>query len=216
MVHKVPIVETGIFQTKLDCHSLEVLGCMRLEGARESSCIGGVAHPLHQMVSIAVKSQQLLFIMTPATRSEKESTLDCTQEEEVRRLSLSLMVILCFAGDISNVRLAMVTDLNGPTPQFSLTCISTGGPVTWTRDSTTVTEGTETVLDDPETSQYTHILNVTTAGEYTCTVSNNKPSSNSATYMLEGAQNSHIIEHYVYVSPPPPPPPPQALLLPVM
>ena len=38
--------------------------------------------------------------------------------------------------------------------QMTLTCISTRGPattVTWTRDSTTVTEGTETVLDDPET-----------------------------------------------------------------
>ena len=36
--------------------------------------------------------------------------------------------------------------------QMTLTCISTGGPattVTWTRDSITVDEGTETVLDDP-------------------------------------------------------------------
>ena len=64
--------------------------------------------------------------------------------------------------------------------QLTLTCISTGGPattVTWTRDSTTVTEGTETVLDDPVTAQYTHTLPVTTGGEYTCTVSNKKPSS---------------------------------------
>ena len=67
--------------------------------------------------------------------------------------------------------------------QMTLTCISTGGPattVTWTRDSTTVTEGTETVLDDPVTAQYTHTLTVTTGGEYTCTVSNNKQSSDSA------------------------------------
>ena len=64
--------------------------------------------------------------------------------------------------------------------QLTLTCISTGGPattVTWTRDSTTVTEGTETVLNDPETAQYTHTLTVTAAGVYTCTVTNNKPSS---------------------------------------
>ena len=75
--------------------------------------------------------------------------------------------------------------------QLTLTCISTGGPattVTWTRDSTTVTEGTETVLDDPETAQYTHTLTVTTAGEYTCTVENNKPSSASATITLTGIQ----------------------------
>ena len=71
--------------------------------------------------------------------------------------------------------------------QLTLTCISTGGPattVTWTKDSTTVTEGTHTVLDDPETAQYTHTLTVTTGGEYTCTVANNKPSSALATIIL--------------------------------
>ena len=70
---------------------------------------------------------------------------------------------------------------------LTFTCISTGGPattVTWTRDSTTVTEGTGTVLDDPVTAQYTHTLNVTTGGEYTCTVSNNKPSIGSASIII--------------------------------
>ena len=73
--------------------------------------------------------------------------------------------------------------------QMTLTCISTGGPATtatWTRDSITVTEGTETVLDDPETARYTHTLTVTTEGEYTCTVSNNKPSSHSTSIILGG------------------------------
>ena len=74
--------------------------------------------------------------------------------------------------------------------QLLLTYISTGGPattVTWTRDSTLVTEGTtETVLNDPETANYTHTLTVTTAGEYTCTVANNKPSSDSATITVSG------------------------------
>ena len=72
---------------------------------------------------------------------------------------------------------------------LTLTCISTGGPattVTWTRDSTTVTEGTETVLNDPVTGQYTHTLTMTTAGVYTCTVSNNKPSSESDSITVEG------------------------------
>ena len=69
------------------------------------------------------------------------------------------------------------SDLNGPTPQFTLTCISTGGPattVTWTRDSITVTEGTETVLDDRVTAEYTHTLTVNeiVGGVYTCTVAN--------------------------------------------
>ena len=71
----------------------------------------------------------------------------------------------------------------------ALTCISTGGPattVTWIRDSTTVTQGTQTVLNDPETAQYTHTLTVTTAGEYTCTVANNKPSTTSAYLTLAG------------------------------
>ena len=74
--------------------------------------------------------------------------------------------------------------------QLLLTCISTGGPattVTWTQDSTLVAEGTTvTVLNDPETANYTHTLTVTTAGEYTCTVANNKPSSASATITVSG------------------------------
>ena len=77
-----------------------------------------------------------------------------------------------------------VSDIRGVNPQFKLTCISTGGPattVTWTRDSITVTEGTETVLNDPVTAQYTHTLTVTgrQPGIYTCTVVNNKPSRDS-------------------------------------
>ena len=71
----------------------------------------------------------------------------------------------------------MTTNNNGASPQFTLTCISTGGPattVTWTRDSTTVTERTETVLDDPVTAKYTHTLTVTgrLPGLYNCTVEN--------------------------------------------
>ena len=83
------------------------------------------------------------------------------------------------------------SDLNGASPQFTLTCISTGGPattVTWTRDSVTVTEGTETVLDNRETSQYTHTLTVTgrLGGLYTCNVTNNRPSSASYSYTVPG------------------------------
>ena len=82
--------------------------------------------------------------------------------------------------------------------QGVLTCISTGGPattVTWTRDSVTVTEGTETVLDNPVTSQYTHTLTVTgrLGGLYTCTVANNKPSEDSASYTVKGIL---LVEYY--------------------
>ena len=80
-------------------------------------------------------------------------------------------------------------DLNGDNFQFTLTCISTGGPattVTWTRDSVTVTEGNETVLDDRVTSQYTHTLTVTgrLGGLYTCTVANNRPTNNVTSAQL--------------------------------
>ena len=71
----------------------------------------------------------------------------------------------------------------------TLTCISTGGPattVTWTRDSVTVTEGNETVLDNSTIAQYTHTLTVTSAGEYTCTVTNVKPSTASASITVQG------------------------------
>ena len=99
-----------------------------------------------------------------------------------------------FSGAISisgGVTLTVDSDLNGASPQFTLTCISTGGPatnVTWTRDSVTITEGTETVLDDPVTARYTHTLTVTERlpGLYTCTVANNKPSSDSAQYYVNG------------------------------
>ena len=69
----------------------------------------------------------------------------------------------------------------------TLTCISTGGPattVTWTRDSTTVTEGNETVLNDAPTANYTHTLSVSIGGEYKCTVTNDKPSTASASITL--------------------------------
>ena len=86
------------------------------------------------------------------------------------------------------------SDLNGASPQFTLTCISTGGPattVTWTRDSVTVTEGNVTVLDNRTTSQYTHTLTVTgrLGGDYRCTVTNGKPSEASAQFIVQGMQN---------------------------
>ena len=83
------------------------------------------------------------------------------------------------------------SDPNGPSSQFTLICISTGGPATtvnWTRNSTTVTEGTETVLDDPVTAQYNHTLTVTGSlgGLYKCIVTNNKPSYASASFVQQG------------------------------
>ena len=108
--------------------------------------------------------------------------------------------LLYYIGNIrisGDIKFSVVSDLNGPTPQFTLTCISTGGPattVTWTRDSTTVTEGTETVLDDPETAQYTHTLTVigNHSGLYMCSVTNNKPSHDSASILCIGKRYDRI------------------------
>ena len=82
------------------------------------------------------------------------------------------------------------SDLNGDSPQFSLTCTSTGGPattVTWTRDSQTVSGGV-TVFNNAVTAQYTHTLTVTgrLGGQYQCTVANSKPSSATAQLTVQG------------------------------
>ena len=105
----------------------------------------------------------------------------------------------CFLGASTipdGVTLTVDSDLNGASPQFTLTCISTGGPattVTWTRDSVTVTEGTKTVLDSNITARYTHTLTVTgrLPGLYECTVANNRPSTDSGTFFVEG-MHSHV------------------------
>ena len=82
-------------------------------------------------------------------------------------------------------------EMVGCTSQLTLTCISSGGPattVTWTRDSTPVIKGNKTVLNDPVTAQYTHTLTVTErlGGNYACTVANNKLSSSSLNFTING------------------------------
>ena len=91
------------------------------------------------------------------------------------------------------VKFTEVSDLRGESPKFNLTCVSTGGPATtvsWTRDSRQLLSQGErgSVLDDPVTAQYTHSLSVTgrQPGKYTCTVSNNKPSSHSTSFSVKG------------------------------
>ena len=88
------------------------------------------------------------------------------------------------------------SDLNGASPQFTLTCISTGGPATtviWTRDSAIAVGDDRTVLVNAETAQYTHTLTVTgrTEGLYRCNVSNSKPSSAAAELSVTG--NAYFI-----------------------
>ena len=83
----------------------------------------------------------------------------------------------------------MDLNLNGKSPQFTLTCISTGGPattVTWTRDSEEASGERVSVLTDPVTAQYTHTLTVNgrLEGQYKCTILNNKPSTATAAYTV--------------------------------
>ena len=108
------------------------------------------------------------------------------------------IVYVCHVGDItiSGVTLNVDSDLNGASPQFTLTCISTGGPatdVTWTRDSGEVMGEKSTMLDDAENADYTHTLTVTgrLPGLYTCTVENDKPSTVSQSFTVEGEMFDH-------------------------
>ena len=82
--------------------------------------------------------------------------------------------------------------------QFTLTCITTGGPatnVTWTRDSEEISGGM-TVLDNAMTAQYTHTVTVTgrLGGQYVFTGSNDKPSQASASYTVKG--NVRLLYYY--------------------
>ena len=95
-------------------------------------------------------------------------------------ISKCWVCLLFFVGDIS------VTDSHYNVNESVITFITTGGPattVTWTRDSEIIPDndnnGIVTVLDNRNTGQYTHTLNISgmaVPGLYGCSVSNNKPS----------------------------------------
>ena len=116
--------------------------------------------------------------------------------------ALLLAESLFFAGDVTikgGVTFTNNSDLNGASPQFTLTCISTGGPattVTWSRDSVILLENELTVLDIAETAQYTHVLTVTErlGGFYQCKVSNSKPSVAVANLPVQGKIHYHCIQ----------------------
>ena len=120
------------------------------------------------------------------------STLDSTIVHKVVYDTYSMIINIPTGGITLSgcMNFTINSDLNGSSPQFTLTCISTGGPattVTWTRHSITVTEGTETVLDDPVTAQYTHTLTVNgrVGGLYKCTVAN-RVSNGSSQLIVSG------------------------------
>ena len=89
------------------------------------------------------------------------------------------------------VTLTVDSDLNGSSPQFTLTCISIGGPattVTWTRDSETAVGIQTSLVVDGVTALYTHTLTVTGGlpGVYTCTVANAISPQDSESFTVEG------------------------------
>ena len=130
---------------------------------------------------------------------------DCILAVEVKSIMIFIIPnhnnLLGDASISGEVTLLVDSDFNGASPRFTLTCISIGGPattVTWTRDSTTATKGTETVLNDPVTGQYTHTLTVTgrLPGLYTCTVANNKPSGDFQTFAVQGELQNIVLFLY--------------------
>ena len=121
--------------------------------------------------------------------------------------NMYMYLLFLHVGDIEiqDIALQLGSDLNGANPQFTLTCISTGGPattVTWTRDSIIVMGVEMSALDNTTTAQYTHILTVTgrMGGFYQCSVANAKPSSNSASLIVLGIYTWIIMCTYMYIS----------------
>lgn len=75
------------------------------------------------------------------------------------------------------------TDFNFESPQFTISCTSSEGPVgcvEWFKNDIPITapESTSTLID-PEEGRYTHVLTVheheNAVGRYACNIYNNKP-----------------------------------------
>ena len=98
--------------------------------------------------------------------------------------------------DVISLNFNLTSELDSPIPTFTLTCTSTGGPVTfvtWMRDGEILTENsnysiTSQILYYSENATYDHTLMVTgrLVGEYECNVSNGKPSSSSGNITVVG------------------------------
>ena len=88
------------------------------------------------------------------------------------------------------MQFSVESGLSTEIPQYTLTCVSTGGPattVTWTRNTKDILRGI-TVLRNPMAANYSHILTLTERleGQYECNVSNNKPSMATKSIHVQG------------------------------
>ena len=109
---------------------------------------------------------------------------------------------------VTALNLKLTSELNSSIPTFTLTCTSTGGPVTtvtWMRDGEVLTGNgnyniTSWMLLHPENATYTHTLMVigTLVGEYECNVSNIRTASSSGNLTVEG-EYSLFYEGHFYV-----------------
>ena len=132
--------------------------------------------------------------------------------QEVLAISILCKIVLydsCTFIDVEAVTVSDVILFSIRASIFDLTCFSTGGPattVTWTRDSVTVTELTETYYET-YTHEYAHYLTVIgrTEGFYTCTVANERPSNDSANITIQGnVFEAMYLTISIYTAPSPP------------
>ena len=112
--------------------------------------------------------------------------------EEVTAVDHVHKLICDFISGVVDVQSVTFSLEDIASPQFTLTCISTGGPattVTWTRDSQTVVGERRSEVVNGVTAEYTHTLTVTgrLPGLYTCTVTNDvTPAGASASITVQG------------------------------
>ena len=105
---------------------------------------------------------------------------------------------------MTSLQFQLTTDMNDTTPKFTLTCISTGGPVTtfsWRRDGALVTNNNSynvapQKVTDTEDGTYTHILTVTGRhpGQYECSVANNRPSMDTGNLTVESKSMFNMLK----------------------
>ena len=105
---------------------------------------------------------------------------------------------------MTSLQFQLTTDLNAPTPKFTVTCISTGGPVTtfsWRRNGALVTNNNSynvapQRVADAERGIYAHILTVTGRypGQYECSVTNNRISMETGNLTVESKSMGSILK----------------------
>ena len=117
------------------------------------------------------------------------------QCKHVQLCTSAIILHIHIAGDISveEMTFELESDPTDENPQFTLSCVSSGGPattVTWYRDSVDISEevGMVSVLQNTSAAQYNHTVSVSgrRGGLYQCSVSNDKPSMASSQLNVRG------------------------------